>query len=168
MQWEHQIRPPGLSHGMAIAFSKEALRTLQNPLSLYQTIPSSDATDSADSSISPEGLGTCGERILHVVSRDARCICLAFLVTMVDAFRVVGSFLDRRWRMGLQRSCAAALVKWSVRSTVGGWLNVESQLIFTANPYSTFQYLLAGRRPTSSSSFAEASSNIEALIYPNG
>ena len=38
MQWKHQVRPPGMSYGVAITFSKEVLRTLQDFLPFYEAV----------------------------------------------------------------------------------------------------------------------------------
>lgn len=46
MQWKHQARPPGLSYGMVIAFTEEALRTVQDPIPLHEVIFSEYATAS--------------------------------------------------------------------------------------------------------------------------
>lgn len=38
VQWQHQVRPPGLPDGMALPFPEEALRAVQDALPLHQAI----------------------------------------------------------------------------------------------------------------------------------
>ena len=45
MQWEYQVCPSGLLDGVAIAFAKETLRTLQNGFQIHEAILSEYATD---------------------------------------------------------------------------------------------------------------------------
>lgn len=44
MQRKHQVRPPGLLNGMAVAFTEETLRALQDALSIHQAIFAEYAT----------------------------------------------------------------------------------------------------------------------------
>lgn len=38
MQWQYKIRPSGLSNGVARAFSKEALRTMQDAFPIHKAV----------------------------------------------------------------------------------------------------------------------------------
>lgn len=38
MQRQHQVRPPGLLDGVALALAEEVLRAVQNALSIYQAV----------------------------------------------------------------------------------------------------------------------------------
>lgn len=44
MQWQYQVRAPGLLDGMAISLAKEALRTLQDALPIHKTLLAKYAT----------------------------------------------------------------------------------------------------------------------------
>lgn len=51
MQWEHQIRSPGMPDGMAFSFPEEVLRAVQDAVSIHKVIPPTNATDHTDFSV---------------------------------------------------------------------------------------------------------------------
>lgn len=47
MQRQHQVRPPGLLDGMALALAEEVLRAVQNALPIHQAVRSRHAAVAA-------------------------------------------------------------------------------------------------------------------------
>lgn len=85
---------------MAVSFSEETLRALQNVIQIHQAIPSTNATDITYTSLHPKGSYAHRQSFSHMVSSNVGGLHMALVVTVVDAIRVVGSLLDWRRRLG--------------------------------------------------------------------
>lgn len=85
MQREHQVCPPGLPDGMAVPFSEEALRTVQNPLPLHQAILPRHAQVSALHRLRQPHCQIHISQLLGLGTCPARRLRLALLAALLDA-----------------------------------------------------------------------------------
>ncbi len=100
MQWQYQICPSKLPHGMAVTLTEETLRIMQDTVPLHQALSSPNAQHRSTSGLPTPGYNTYMEELPDLVPLTARDVCLGGLAAMVHANHLEGSFLDRRWRMG--------------------------------------------------------------------
>lgn len=95
MQWQHQVCASELPDGVAVSFSKETLRALQNAISLHKALPSADAVKRSYTGLPPASHYTYVEIANSLVTYEHCRFCLAWLASLVNANRVEGSLLDR-------------------------------------------------------------------------
>ena len=100
MQWQYQIRPSELPHGMAIAFSEKALRVVQDPVPLHKALLSTNAKHGAFAGLPTSSCLTGLQKLADLVTVPARRVCLGGLATLVDAVNLEGAFLVWRWWLG--------------------------------------------------------------------
>jgi hypothetical protein len=100
MQWEHQIRSSGMLDGMAVTFSKEVLRTVQNAISIHKAVPPADATNHTYLSLYTEGDHPCLQTSLDMVSSGSGNHGMAGMPTMVNEGNLEDGLLDRRFWLG--------------------------------------------------------------------
>jgi hypothetical protein len=102
MQWEYQVCPSRLFNGMAVTFSKEALRALQDAFSIYETLFSEHATNFTTSSPVPACRGSYGQKPGNMVEGLLGDCSLVWLLTVCNKTSLEVSVLVQRWRMALE------------------------------------------------------------------
>ena len=95
MQWQHQICPSELPHGVAVALTEKALRIVQDTLSLYEALLSAYACHGPLARLSAPGCGTQLRKPGHMVSLPACLPRLDSLVTLVHAVDLERALLVR-------------------------------------------------------------------------
>lgn len=80
---------------MAVSFTEEALRIMQDAVSIHEAIQPGHARKAADSSLHPASYSTYLPTATDMVSCVTRRFCLAILVALEYEIRVLGPFLDR-------------------------------------------------------------------------
>ncbi len=82
MQWQYQVRAPGLLDGMAISLAKEALRTLQDALPIHKTLLAKYATKPTYSCLLPASHHSYCQKPGRVAEVLPCGICLAGLFAL--------------------------------------------------------------------------------------
>lgn len=100
VQRQHQICASELPHGMAFTLPKEALRALQNALSLHEALPPPHAEYGSCPNLSPASCRTYMEKSVDMVTLPFGVVRLGFVVTMVHADYMERAVLDRGWWLG--------------------------------------------------------------------
>ena len=97
---QHQIRTPGMLDGMALSFSQEALRALQNAFPVHEVVRCEYATDTTLGCLREEGvLAYCSYGWENAADKSRR-LRLVGLDTMAYSVGMEMVLLDRRRGMG--------------------------------------------------------------------
>ena len=84
-----------MSDGMVVTFAEEILRAVQNPIPLYQAVPSAHATTPADDRILSTSYHTYFDTFYNMVSWIIGYVSLGGATTMVHACGMAKPFLGR-------------------------------------------------------------------------
>jgi len=101
VQWEHKIRPPGLPDGVALSFSKEVLRAMQDSLPIYQTLRPVHATHSATTAISSADGHPQLANIIEMDPLRRGWLCMALLATLVNKTSLETALLASGWQLDI-------------------------------------------------------------------
>src|SRR5690242_8354520 len=100
MQWQYQIRPSRMSDGVVVTHAEEALRAVQDVLSLHKTIPPWHAVSYTHHRLLAPCSFTCCQYVPYLVQGDPGRFCLAGATAMVHASRLAQPLLGWRWWLG--------------------------------------------------------------------
>lgn len=100
MLWLHQVRPPGLFDGVALALAEEVLRALQDALSFHQAVPSSDAAAAPDNRFHKKGPSPLAEMARFQRQGLLGYLCLDRDAAVYDEILVEDIVLACRWWLG--------------------------------------------------------------------
>ena len=84
-----------MSDGMVVTFAEEILRAVQNPIPLYQAVPSAHATTPANDRILSTSYHTYFDTFYDMVSWVIGYVSLVGATTMVHACGMAKPFLGR-------------------------------------------------------------------------
>lgn len=111
VQWQHQVRSSKLFDGMAITFAEEALRAVQNPVSIHKTLSPKYAKLCPSTDFLASSCSAYLENPSDLVQISFGAFRLGGLASLVYADCLEGSFLDcRRWMDQLAEVTRASVV----------------------------------------------------------
>jgi hypothetical protein len=84
-----------MSDGMVVTFAEEILRAVQNPIPLYQAVPSAHATTPPDDRILSTSYHAYSDTFYNVVPWVVGYVSLVGATTMVHACGMAKPFLGR-------------------------------------------------------------------------
>lgn len=88
VQWQHQIRTPGMPHGVAVTLAEEVLRAVQDVLSLHQALPPRHAHPHTHGRFRAPRRRSHTQAVHDLVSRRSGMLGLAHPLALVYAHRL--------------------------------------------------------------------------------